>query len=259
MDYKALFDLSGKRALVVGGGSGIGSASSEGLASFGAEVICADIDLVSAQRCADQIVESGGLASAYRLDITDKTQIDEAVKSHGRIDIVVLTSAINVRKRLLELTEDEFDRVVEVNLKGNFRLMRAFGAQMAKSGGGSLIAFSSIRAQVVEPGQGVYSATKAGVLQLMRTLAAELGPDGVRANVIAPGVVETPLTAPIRANESWYEAYRTKTILGRWADASEMVGAVIFLASQASSYVTGSYLVVDGGWLAADGRFTPPS
>jgi NAD(P)-dependent dehydrogenase (short-subunit alcohol dehydrogenase family) len=130
---------------------------------------------------------------------------------------------------------------------------------MADRGSGSIIAFSSIRAQVVEPGQGVYAATKAGVLQMLRVLAAELGPRNVRANAIAPGVVETPLTRPITSVPDWYEAYRAKTALGRWAQPSELVGAVLFLASDAGSYVTGSYLVVDGGWLAADGRFDPPA
>jgi len=94
---------------------------------------------------------------------------------------------------------------------------------------------------------------------LFKTLAAELGPSGVRANVVAPGVVETPLTAPIRASESWHSAYADKAILARWAQPSEMIGAVVYLASDASSYVTGSTLFVDGGWTAADGRFVPPT
>jgi NAD(P)-dependent dehydrogenase (short-subunit alcohol dehydrogenase family) len=179
--------------------------------------------------------------------------------AEGAPDVAVLTPAINVRKRILDVSDEEFDRVIKVNLKGNFIAMREIGRAMASHGGGSLIAFSSIRAQVVEPGQGVYAATKAGVLQLVRVLASELGTSGVRANVIAPGVVETPLTQQIKEQHDWYEAYRTKSILKRWAQPSEMVGAVVFLASEASSYVTGSYLVVDGGWLAADGRFDPPA
>ncbi len=111
---------------------------------------------------------------------------------------------------------------------------------------------------MIEPGQGVYAATKAGAVQMVRTLAAELGPQGVRANAIAPGVVETPLTAPIRQHPAWYQAYADKSILKRWAQVDELAGAVIYLASDASAYVTGSVLFVDGGWTAADGRFTPP-
>jgi NAD(P)-dependent dehydrogenase (short-subunit alcohol dehydrogenase family) len=118
--------------------------------------------------------------------------------------------------------------------------------------------FSSIRAQVVEPGQSVYAMTKSGILQLVRACAAEFGPSGVRVNAIGPGVVETPLTAPIRANADWYGAYASKSVLNRWARADEMVGPTLFLASDAASYVTGTILFADGGWLAADGRFTPP-
>lgn len=243
----------------MGAGSGIGAASAEGLAAFGAKVTCADVDEAGAQATAGRITGLGGEAEAMVLDITDPTAASRAVAQLGALDILVTTPAVNVRKRLVELSDGEFDKVVDVNLKGAFRLFREFGRAMADRGSGSIIAFSSIRAQVVEPGQGVYAATKAGVLQMLRVLAAELGPRNVRANAIAPGVVETPLTRPITSVPDWYEAYRAKTALGRWAQPSELVGAVLFLASDAGSYVTGSYLVVDGGWLAADGRFDPPA
>ncbi|MCI2975500.1 MAG: SDR family oxidoreductase [Ferrimicrobium sp.] len=254
-DLGRLFDLTGQRALIIGAASGIGAASAQGLAAFGAQVWCADIDDQALERNLAEIPD----ARLLHFDVADPHASTRVLAEVGTPDIVVTTPAINVRKRLSEVTDEEFDRVIEINLKGNFRVMRDFGRAMAQNGGGSIIAFSSIRAQVVEPGQGVYAATKAGVLQMLRVLAAELGPQGVRANAIAPGVVETPLTSQIKNNQAWYEAYRNKTMLGRWAQPTEMVGAVVFLASQASSYVTGSYLVVDGGWLAADGRFDPPA
>jgi NAD(P)-dependent dehydrogenase (short-subunit alcohol dehydrogenase family) len=141
---------------------------------------------------------------------------------------------------------------------GSFKILRAAGEVMAARGRGSIIVLSSIRAQVVEPGQGVYAATKAGLVQMARALAAELAPQGVRVNAVAPGVVETPLTLPIKANPAWYGAYAAKPALGRWATADEMVGPIVFLASDASSYVTGTVLFVDGGWTAVDGRYTPP-
>ena len=130
--------------------------------------------------------------------------------------------------------------------------------QTPAAGKGSIVLLSSIRAQVVEPGQGVYAATKAGTLQMVRALAAELGPSGVRANALAPGVVETPLTAPIKAQPDWYRAYAEKSALGRWAQPGELVGPAIYLCSDASSFVTGTLTIVDGGWTAIDGRFTPP-
>ncbi len=254
-DYRELFNLSGKHALVIGAGSGIGEAVSQGLAAFGAAVTCADVNLGAAEHVAKEI---GGEARAAKLDVTDAQDLERVVDELGTLDILISTPSINVRKPLLDYTEAEFERVVTLNLKGSFLALQAAGRRMAAQGRGSIVLFSSIRSQVVEPGQGVYAATKAGTLQLVKTLAAELGPQGVRANAVAPGVVETPLTAPIKANPEWYKAYAEKGALGRWASPSEMVGAAVFLASDAASYVTGTLLVVDGGWTAQDGRFTPP-
>ncbi len=257
-DYPALFRLDGRRALVVGAGSGIGRTSAEALAAFGARVTCADLDLPAAERTAAAIVAAGGTAEAARVDVRDTETVRAVLARDPAIEVLVSTPGINVRKPLLDLTDDEFDRVIDVNLKGTFRLIRAAGETMAARGKGSIIAFASIRAQTVEPGQGVYAATKAGIVQLLRALAAELGPRGVRANAIAPGVVDTPLTAQIKANAAWYDGYAKKSILGRWARPEELAGMVVYLASDASSYVTGACMMVDGGWTAADGRFTPP-
>lgn len=257
-DYASLFRLDGKSALVIGAGSGIGRASAHGLAAAGAHVTCADISREAAESAVTEIEARSGAAAALQLDMTKSESIRGAVNDLGTPDVLVITPGINVRKPLIEITEAEFDRVVSLNLRGTFLTVRDFGAGMAERGGGSIIAFSSIRAKAVEPGQSLYAATKAGIVQMMRGLASELGERGVRVNTIAPGVVETPLTAPIRASAEWYGAYRDKTILKRWAKPSEMVGPVIFLASDASSYVTGAFIVVDGGWLAADGRFSPP-
>jgi NAD(P)-dependent dehydrogenase (short-subunit alcohol dehydrogenase family) len=257
-DYRSMFDLTGKRALVVGAGSGIGEASAHGLAAFGASVVCADVDAEAAENTAAEIRSEEGDAEALELDMTDPESVREAVEQVGTPDVLVSTPSVNVRKPVLEITDEEFDRVIELNLKGTFRLIREFGRGMAGRGSGSIIAFSSIRGQVVEPGQGVYAATKAGTVQMLRALASEVGPRGVRVNAVAPGIVETPLTAQIKDSPDWYDSYAAKSILGRWAQPREMVGMVVFLASEASSYVTGAFMLVDGGWTAADGRFTPP-
>jgi len=244
----ALFDLEGKTAVVIGAASGIGEAIAAGFARQGARVVALD-------RKPDPARDIGAL------DITDGPAVDHVMaeidRRHG-IDVMVCMPAVNVRKPIVKYSDEELALVLDVNLKGNFRVLRAAGRAMTARKKGSIILFSSIRSQAVEPGQSVYAATKAGIVQLARTAAAEFGPHGVRVNAIAPGVIETPLTAPIKADKAWYEAYAAKSILGRWGRADEIVGPAIFLASDASSYVTGTVLFVDGGWLAVDGRFTPP-
>lgn len=262
MRYEQLFRLDDRVAVVVGAGSGIGAAGARGLAAHGAHIVCADVNLDAAAATAAEIATAGRVADAMLVDITDSASvralIDGVQARYGRLDVLVATPGINVRKPLLRFTDEEFDRVVTLNLKGSFKLMRAAGEVMAGAGRGSIIVLSSIRAQVVEPGQGVYAATKAGLVQMARALAAELAPRGVRVNIVAPGLVETPLTQPIKNHPQWYQAYANKPALGRWASADEMVGPIVFLASDASSYVTGAVLFADGGWTAVDGRFTPP-
>jgi len=257
----SLFDLSGKTALVIGAGSGIGEAIAIGCARHGARVVCLDVNEDAARRVASQAAAEGAAAEARPLDIRDVTAVDAAFDEADRAggaDIAICTPSINVRKPILKYSDEELDRVFAVNIKGNFHVLRAAGRVMTARGRGSIILFSSVRSQVVEPGQGAYAATKAGIVQLARAAAAEFGPSGVRVNAIAPGVIETPLTAPIKANAEWYNAYAAKSVFNRWGRPEELVGAAVFLASDAASYVTGSVIFVDGGWLAADGRFTPP-
>jgi NAD(P)-dependent dehydrogenase (short-subunit alcohol dehydrogenase family) len=260
--YGQLFRLDHRVALVVGAGSGIGAAAAQGLAAHGAHVVCADVNLDAAAATAAEIAGAGDSSESAQVDITDSGSaaalVDSTVARHHSLDVLVSTPSVNVRKPLLRYADDELDRVIDLNLKGSFKIMRAAGAAMAAQRRGSIIVLSSIRSLVVEPGQGIYAATKAGLVQIARALAAELAPHGVRANAVAPGVVETPLTRPIKDNPEWYQAYAGKPALGRWASADEMVGPIVFLASDASSYVTGTVLFVDGGWTAVDGRFTPP-
>lgn len=255
MTYADLFSMEGRRVVVVGAGSGIGRESALALAAHGAHVVLADRDEAAAKAAAERVGDRG---EAYPLDVLDPAAIETAAGGLSPVDALVFTPATNVRKRIVDYTRDEFDRVVHLNLRASFDLIRAFGSRMVDRGSGSIVGFSSIRASTVEPGQGVYAATKAGLEQLVKTAAAEFGPSGVRVNAIRPGVVETPLTAQIKADEDWFNAYADKTALGRWAKPEELVGAVVFLVSGASSYVTGSVVTVDGGWTAQDGRYQPP-
>lgn len=259
---KNLFRLDGQIVAVFGAASGIGEAIARACAAAGARVACSDIDGEGSARTAAAITATGAEAWSAPADIREGTEtnrfVDGVVSRFGALDAVVCTPAINVRKPLLRYSDEEFDRVVRVNLKGSFNVLRSSGRVLTASGRGSIVLFSSIRSQVVEPGQAIYAATKAAVVQMVRTAAAEFGPKGVRVNAVAPGVVETPLTAPIKQQPDWYNAYAAKSVLNRWARVEEIAGPTVFLLTEAASYITGSVLVVDGGWLAADGRFQPP-
>jgi NAD(P)-dependent dehydrogenase (short-subunit alcohol dehydrogenase family) len=258
MSQNGLFDLSGKTAAIIGGGSGIGEAVALGAARMGAGVVVLDSNEAAAQAVAARIAG----ADAGALDVRDGAAVTAALdgiaRDRGRLDVVICTPGINVRKPLLQYNTDEFERVIAVNLRGCFNVLQAAGRLMTAQRGGSIVMFSSIRSQVVEPGQAVYAMTKAGIVQLVRGAASEFGPFGVRVNAVGPGVVETPLTAPIKADPEWYAAYANKSALKRWAQPEEMIGPTLFLASDAASYVTGTILFADGGWTANDGRFTPP-
>ena len=161
-EYRALFDLTGKTAVVIGAGSGIGRAGAEAMAAHGADVICGDLSGDAATAVADRINEQGGKARSAVVDLGDGASIDRLYDSVERIDIMVTTPAINVRKRLLDVTVEEFERVVALNLIGNFRAVKGAGARMAEQGAGSIVVVSSIGSQVVEPGPGVCAATTGG-------------------------------------------------------------------------------------------------
>jgi len=247
---------------VIGASSGIGEAVAVACARAGAHVTCLDVDGGKAESVASRLRREGMQAESATIDFLQSAVVQRALDDingrHGRLDVVVATPGINVRKPILSYTDEEVDRVLTINIKGNFNVLRAAGRIMTQQRSGSIVLYSSIRSLVVEPGQAVYAASKAAIVQLVRTAAAEFGPYNVRVNAVAPGVVETPLTAPIKANKEWFDAYAAKTVFKRWAQPEEIAGPTLFLVSDAASYVTGTVLFVDGGWTAVDGRFQPP-
>jgi NAD(P)-dependent dehydrogenase (short-subunit alcohol dehydrogenase family) len=255
--YRAMFRLDGKTALVLGAASGLGKASAEALAALGASVICADQNKDGAETTAREI---GTPAQAYVTDAGSAVSVNALAaaieKQHARLDIAVSTPAVHVRKLMCDYSDEEYDRIADLNLRGTFLFLRAFGRMMSRQGSGSLIASSSVRAMTLEPGLAIYAATKAGIIQMVRGLASELGRSGVRVNAIVPSIVDTPLVAPLKARPQIWNALAAHTVFQRWSEPSEVATAIAFLASDAASYITGTAFLVDGGWTAIDG---PPT
>jgi NAD(P)-dependent dehydrogenase (short-subunit alcohol dehydrogenase family) len=259
-DYRKLFDLTGKTAVVLGAASGIGKSSAEALAALGASVLCADRSLDGAQATVAGILEHGGVAEAAACDASSAADVASLAKTaqqkFPRLDIAVTTPGLNIRKTILDYTEEDLDRVINLNIKGTVWFFQSFGRIMVEQRGGSLIACSSVRAVTIEPGLAVYGCTKAAIGLLVQGFASEVGRHGVRVNAIAPSIVETALTAPFKQRPDIYNLYAGHTVFNRWSSADEVATAVAYLASDAASYVSGSTLFVDGGWTAVDG---PPT
>jgi NAD(P)-dependent dehydrogenase (short-subunit alcohol dehydrogenase family) len=250
-----LFDLSGKVAVVTGGGRGIGRGMAEGLARFGARVVLCGRTQRTLDAAAIAMRERGWDASALLVDVAREDDVltlrDSVLSLLGGIDILINNAGINPIYRRIEKTSlAEWQNIVDTNLTGVFLCCKYLGAVMTERGSGSIINVSSVAGHVGLQRSAPYCATKGGVELLSKALALDWAAAGVRVNCIAPGYFETDLTAGMRQNESLSSRLLSHTPLGRFGEMDDIAGAAVFLASPASAYMTGQSLIVDGGWTA---------
>jgi NAD(P)-dependent dehydrogenase (short-subunit alcohol dehydrogenase family) len=247
----------GRRALVTGAGSGIGRAIARRLGAEGAEVACLDIDATTAQTTVGEIEDAGGTANAVAADVrrSDQVQaaVSDAVEVMGGLDLLVNAAGIVTMSGFDDVTEEEWDRVVDVNLKGYFLVAKAAVGALAEAENPAMVNITTIEAEVVTSTSGRcqvhYNASKGGALMLTKGLAAELAGHGIRVNAVAPGATNTLFTGSSFAEPAVFETFSDRLLIKRIGEPEDMAAAVSFLLSEDASYITGIQLPVDGGWL----------
>ena len=249
-----LFDLTGRVAIMTGAGRGLGRTMALALAAAGADLALASRTTPELDSLVGEIGALGRRAIAVPTDVTSpdacEALVAAAVERLGRLDILVNNAGTNVRKSALEITPDEYDFVLQTNLKGYFNGARAAGRRFVEQGSGKVINVSSILGSVALPNQAAYASSKGAIDQLTKVLAIEWATANVQVNGLAPTYFETDLTRPLYEDPERKAFIEERTPMGRWGQPHELAGAVIFLAGDASNFVTGQTILVDGGWTA---------
>jgi len=249
-----MFSLSGKIAIVTGGSRGLGKAIALGLAKSGADVVIADILDKESKETAKEIERMERRSLFVKTDVTKKKDVENMVKKtvekFERIDVLVNNAGIYRATPMESAEENEWDKIMDVNLKGQFLCAKSVGEQMIRQKSGRIINIASVAGEFAFGQSAAYNSSKAGVILFTKTLAIEWAKHNIQVNAIAPGVFETSMTSGLLKDEGFKGMIRNRVPLGRSGEPNELVGAAIFLASDASSYVTGSVITIDGGWTA---------
>lgn len=252
-----MYNLKNKTALITGARRGMGRTHALTLAKYGAKVVVTDISQEDCEKVVEEIKKQGGEAIALKLDVTKKEEIESVVKQtvekFGSLDILVNNAGVAEFKPFLELAEEDWNRTLDINLKGQFLCAQASARQMKKQGGGTIVNIASVA--MGQQGIGFaniahYCASKGGIAALTEALAVELAPFNIRVNGIAPGLIDTPMINTVKSDPKAMEVMLSRIPLHRAGRPQEVSELVAFLASNNSSYMTGSIVVVDGGWLA---------
>ncbi|MEL6719490.1 MAG: glucose 1-dehydrogenase [Bacteroidota bacterium] len=249
------FDLTGKTAIITGGSKGLGLAMGAGLASAGAQVVLVNRNDAEGKKAADSIEKDFGTkAIAISADVTKQTEmeaaVDQTLQTFGVVDILINSAGINIRGAIDELEYDQFKKVMDVNINGTWLACKAVVPHMKANKSGKIINLASTLGLVGLSNRTPYTSSKGAVVQMTRALGLELAPYNINVNAICPGPFLTEINIPIAGTEEAKKIIVGATALNRWGDLKEIQGAAIFLASEASSYMVGSMLTVDGGWTA---------
>ncbi len=247
--------LQDKSAVITGAASGIGRAIALKFAHEGAAVMAADLDGKGAMALADEIEADGGSAIGIGADITKRAEIDAmvaaAIERFGRIDVLVNNAGSRIIKPFLEHTEEDWRRMLDVNLTGHFFCCQAVIPHMLEAGGGRIINMASIASYVGRPNRAGYVAAKGGLLSLTRALAVDMAGKNVTVNALAPGMIASPLNRDFAEDQVLGEAWNAENLAGRWGQPEDVAGAAAFLASDDAGFITGETITVDGGSIAA--------